>query len=116
MSRVFVVQQPLRWDEPSQNLVPKFDLTPARTHGEVVHLLGPKAAPWRPESVIKELQTKLQDFNDDDCLLLTGNPCLIGWAVAVAADINGGRVKLLQWSGKDGKYIPITADLYEDPL
>jgi hypothetical protein len=116
VSRVFVVQQPLRFDTNKNELVPKFDLTPAMEHGEIVHLVGPRAAPWRPASALMEMRDKLADFDpENDSLLLTGNPCLIGWAVALAADMSDtGLVRLLQWSGKDGKYLVITSRVYQD--
>jgi hypothetical protein len=44
-------------------------------------------------------------------LLLIGNPILIGCAVAIAARANAGRVKLLQWSGTDQRYVTVQVDL-----
>lgn len=110
MSRVFVVQNQHRWDRDRQRFLPKFDLTPAEEFGELTDLLSPTAAPFNPEPVLKELREKLADFGDDDYLLLVGNPVLIGFATAVAASANDGRVNLLQWSGKDRRYIAVEAD------
>ncbi len=112
-SRVFVVQRQLRWDEQSQGLVSKFDLEPATEHGELVFLLGSNASPFSPKKIIPELHTKLAEFSDHDHLLLIGNPCLIGWAVAIAADYNEGRVSLLQWSGKDHRYVTVRASVFD---
>lgn len=114
-SRVYVIQQQLRFDANKQRLVEKFDLEPARAHGEVHFLLSSNAAPFNSEPIIAELHDKLADFTQDDFLLLVGNPCIIGFAVAIAADkISLGQVKLLQWSGKDRRYIPVTATLFPD--
>lgn len=113
MSRVYVVQNQHRWSRQEQGFEPKFDLSPAEQFGELVYLLSPTAAPFRPEPVIQELKEKLRDFTSDDHLLLVGNPCLIGFAVAIAAQYNSGSVSLLQWSGKDGRYIQVTtSDLF----
>ena len=113
MSRVFVVQNQHRWDRDNEKFVPKFDLSPAGIHGELVYLLSPTAAPFRPAPVIEELRRKLEDFTSDDALLLVGNPVLIGLAVAVAADYNDGQVNLLQWSGKNRKYLKVeVSDLF----
>lgn len=109
MSRVFVVQNQHRWNRDKQRFEPKFDLTPAQEFGELVYLLSPTAAPFRPEPIIEELKEKLADFRPGDHLLLVGNPVLIGFAVAIAADANGGDVSLLQWSGKDQRYITVEA-------
>lgn len=109
MSRVFVVQNQHRWDRDKQRFEPKFNLAPAEEFGELVYLLSPTAAPFRPEPIIDELKEKLADFGPGDHLLLVGNPVLLGFAVAIAADANDGDVSLLQWSGKDQRYIAVDA-------
>lgn len=112
MSRVFVVQRQQRWDDRKQELVDRFDtLDLAKKHGEFIYLLSPKAGPFNPDSVIAELHEKLKDYSDDDYLLLIGNPCLIGWTVAIAAHYNGGVVNLLQWNGSQKDYIMIASQI-----
>ena len=110
MSRVFIVQNQHRWDTRVEAFVPKFDFTRAEKYGELVSLLSPTAAPFNPRSILDELRTKLRDYGDDDYLLLIGNPMLIGYTVAIAADINDGRVNLLQWSGSEKGYIAVHAE------
>lgn len=110
---VHVVQRQLRWDEGRKSLVPKFDLEPAAAFGPLNFLLSPSAAPFNSPPIIAELQAKLAGFSDEDFLLLVGNPCLIGMVVALAADANEGRVKMLQWSGRDTAYKVVSADIYK---
>lgn len=105
--RVFVVQKTMRWDAQKGELVPKFDLTPAERHGQIEYLLSPTASPFRPDALLGELHEKLSTITEDDCLLLVGNPVLIGMAVAIAVDYTDGDVRVLQWSGKSGEYLPI---------
>lgn len=105
--RVFIVQNQHRWDKGACAFLPKFDLSSAAKYGTPVHLLGPSAAPFRPGSVVQEMQEKLRDFCDNDYLLLIGNPVLIGIAFAIAADANEGTVRALQWNGREGCYIPV---------
>lgn len=105
--RVFVVQKTMRWDSTKGELVPKFDVSPAAEYGTVDYLLSPTASPFRPEALLGELHDKLKDFGPEDHLLLIGNPVLIGMAVAIAADYTDGEVKVLQWSGKARKYLPV---------
>lgn len=114
MGRVFVIQKQHRFDEARGELVPKFDLTSAEKYGEIVYLLSPTASPFHPDPIVAELQEKLDSFDDDDCLLLVGNPCLIGFGTAIAASVNEGRVRLLQWSGQQRAYIPVDAELYAE--
>ncbi len=109
MSRVFVVQNQHRWDRQLNKFVPKFDLSPAATFGELVYLLSPTAAPFSSDSVIEELQKKLASITKEDYILCVGNPILIQWVGAIAADFLGGRLRSLQWSGKHEQYIAVEA-------
>lgn len=110
---VYVVQDQRRYDRDTGQYVSKFDLSPAEEHGELRFLLTPTAAPFHPESIMPELWHGLRHYGDGDHLLLVGNPILIGWATAIAADANDGRVSLLQWSGKDRRYIPVSAQVFD---
>lgn len=112
--RVFVVQVTQTYSHSQNKLVPKFDLGPARAFGELVFLLSPSAAPFNAEPIIRELHEKLFDYDyKKDHLLLVGNPCLIGFAVTVAADKSDkGEVRLLQWSGSSHRYLSIEAALF----
>jgi hypothetical protein len=114
MSRVFVVQDQMHLDPASNILKPKFDMSSAARHGALITLLSPTARPFRPEYVIAELRQKLADFCDDDYLLLIGNPCLIGFCVAIAARANSGRVRVLQWDGRQRAYVVVEASLWPE--
>lgn len=117
MSRVFVVQRQQRKDETTGELVSKFDVTPAEEYGDIIDILSPSAAPFHPPAVLGQMHQVLKSFCDDDYLLLTGNPVLIGLAAAIAADYNGGAVNFLQWSGKEKRYLVIRAeDIFSDLL
>lgn len=111
MSRVFIVQQPLQRDRKTGELRKKFDTSPANMFGELIELLSPSAQPFTDPGIIEDLSTGLRDFADDDWLLCIGSPVLIGWATAIAAHHNGGRVQMLQWHGLDEEYIPVKANL-----
>lgn len=105
--RVFVVQNQHKWDDTHQRFVPKFDFSSAEAFGELVYLLSPTAAPFNSAPVIRELREKLREYRDGDYLLLVGNPALILAVGAVAASYNSGRVSVLQWSGKDHRYVSV---------
>lgn len=107
MSRVFVVQNQHRWDTTKRVFVPKYDIDDAYKFGEVIELLSPTAAPFNPPPILEELREKLQDFSDNDFILCIGNPLLLAWTYSIAADANNGRVRALQWSGKDHRYINV---------
>lgn len=108
---VYVVQKQMHLDREKQEYVERFNLEPAKEYGELRYLLSPTAAPFRPDSVLEDLEEGLKDFTDEDFLLLVGNPVLIGLASALAA-IKSGTVNFLQWSGKDQKYLCIRAEIF----
>ena len=58
-----------------------------------------------------KLKHELKDFNDNDYLLLMGDPAIIALAGAVASDINGGKFKVLKWDRDEKKYYDIEIDL-----
>ena len=105
-----MVQMPLQASH-GGDLTPRYDVSPAAMFGDIEYLLGPRAAPWNLKPVIDELEQKLVDFNDDDYLLCMGNPVLMCVAASIALLSNDGRAKMLQWSGKDRKYIEVEVDL-----
>jgi hypothetical protein len=63
--------------------------------------------------VTNTLKSKLDKFNDNDYLLLIGDPVAIGIAVAIAAHWNRGKVKLLKWDKQDKMYYPVSIDIYQ---
>ena len=113
MSRVFVVQMPHQLSPRKNRLVPKFPhlVEQAEHWGEVIFLLTPTASPFNSQPIIRELHTKLWNFSDEDYLVLVGSPWLIGLTTAIAALHNQGRVKGLQWSGRDNQYKEVSADV-----
>lgn len=107
---VYVVQDHTKYDPSTGTMVPKFDLSGASDWGDLHFLLSPNHRPTQPIVTIEKLRKKLRNFCDRDLLLLTGNPCFIGWATAVAADINEGRVRFLQWSSHKKKYYELQGE------
>lgn len=109
---VFVVQNQMRKNRETGKLEPRFPtIYKAETFGKLDYLLESSAHPFQTKKVVAQLHRKLETFCDDDYLLLTGNPSLIGASVAIASFYNDEKVTLLQWSGVDGKYNPIKMDL-----
>lgn len=110
---VFVVQKQMRFDEKTGELVPRFrTLNRAERFGEIEYLLSPSAHPFNASAIIGDLHEKLKSFDDEDYLLLIGNPALIGAATAVAAYYNDGILKFLQWSGQQNDYIKISMRIF----
>ena len=58
-----------------------------------------------------KLQQELKNFNDNDYLLLIGDPAIIGLCCAIAADVNNGKFKVLKWDRNDKRYYDLEIDL-----
>lgn len=113
MSKVYVVQEQLRFDPETARNVPRFPtIEKASVFGEIVFILEPNAHPFNQPSCIATLHRFLSDFNDNDFLILVGNPILLGMATSIAASYNSGRVKFLQWSPKGDRYIVIASEMF----
>jgi hypothetical protein len=110
---VYVVQEQDRVDPSSGRFVPKYDVSAASEYGELRFLLGPRAAPFNSAPIVAELRARLRFFRPGDYLLLLGNPCFIGWATAIAVERTGGAIQLLQWSGKEQRYLAIKSNIRE---
>jgi hypothetical protein len=111
MPTVYVVQEPLRRDSSTGDLVRYIDLTPAREYGDIETLLPPGRLMLSPEPTVERLRDGLIHFTDDDFLLPVGDQVAIAAASAVAANINGGRFKVLKWDRQARAYLKIQVDI-----
>ena len=68
---------------------------------------------FSPGPLIFKLRQGLKDFKEEDHLLLTGDPALIGVACSIVSDITNGKYNLLKWDKQERKYYPISINLYE---
>ena len=62
---------------------------------------------------IETSENNLKDFKQDDYLLLTGDPAIIGVACSIVSDITNGKYNLLKWDKQERKYYSIEINLYE---
>ena len=58
-----------------------------------------------------KLKQELKDFNDNDYLLLIGDPAIIAAAGAIVSENNNGRFKVLKWDRDEKMYYDIEIDL-----
>lgn len=117
-ARVYVVQQPMRYDGEQGCFVPKFPemLEAAKRYGDIVLLTPTGSGGVDVKTLLPDMQNLLADFSRSDYLLLAGAPVLMAWAAAIAAGKTGGDLAVLIWPSNShpaaGNYIHLRANLY----
>ena len=95
---VYVVQEP----DSSKNILSASDfgvlefILPAREN-----------MMFSPIPTITRIKKALKEFNDEDFLLLIGDPAAIGVAVHIALQNNRQKARLLQWDKREYRYYPV---------
>lgn len=97
MSKVFVVQEN-----------PRMDYSPAEAHGEVVFMTAeefkPMANSLRNKVILEDVQRHMDKFDpENDLLILTGNPMVMGYAFHQAMK-KSNSINCLQWDRIHGEY------------
>ncbi len=105
--RVFIVQE-----SPGKNLIP------AKQFGDFELLMENcfyqigLETKEQNKGIVKKFYERLRSYNDNDFILPIGDIALIALACTIAADINGGRYKMLKWDRQNTCYYPISIDIY----
>ena len=90
---VYCIQEPPGTAEGN----PRYNVMKALSFGEVKFLFTERAQlVYSAGSLIHKLRKKLDKFNDEDFLLLVGDPAIIAVASVVASESNNGKFKLLR--------------------
>ena len=93
---------------------PKINIVGASSYGQLKFLLPEFSQMiFSPGPLIYKLRQGLKNFTENDHLLLTGDPALIGVACSIVSDITNGKYNLLKWDKQERKYYPIEINLYE---
>ena len=98
----------------TQSGSPKINIMGASKYGEFKFLL-PEFSQiiFSPGPLIFKLRKALRDFKEEDYLLMTGDPSIIGVACSIVSDITNGKYQLLKWDKQERKYYPIKINLHE---
>ena len=92
--------------------MPYKDILSAEKYGKLKPIVEPGLNIYfSPAPIVSKMRQVLKNFNDDDYLLLIGDPSIIGVACSVASDINMGRYKVLKWDRRREKYYPLEFDI-----
>lgn len=108
-SRVFITNEPVERAE-GGGMKSKFNLAPAAEFGDLEVLIPAGGNLISSVPTVRLLRDKLRSFNDDDYLLPVGDPAAMLAAGAIAAEFNGGRIKLLRWDRQNQRYAVVQID------
>ena len=75
--------------------------------------VGPDSQIFSSSPFVFKMQKNLRDFREQDYVLLTGDPAVIGISCAIVSDNTNGKFNLLKWDRREAKYYPINFDLYQ---
>ena len=93
---------------------PKYNIMGALKYGKLKVLLKENTQiVLSPGPIVFELRRLLKNYTSKDYLLLSGDPSVIGIAVAIVSDINSGKFNLLKWDRQEKVYYPLEINLYE---
>ena len=93
---------------------PKINILGAAEYGTFKFLLPELSQMiFSPGPLIFKLRKGLKDYTNEDFLLLTGDPAIIGVACSIVSDITSGKFNLLKWDKQERKYYPIHINLFE---
>lgn len=77
----------------------------ATNFGDLEFLLPPQTnLMFSTEKTLNTIKSGLDEFTEDDYLLLIGDPAAIGICVHFALQNNRGRAKLLKWDNREHQY------------
>lgn len=104
MPKVFVTQQNMVRNADG-SLSPKFNTSPAKEYGDLVHIFGPGHIEYIPEVVCDAIneQLDLHHFNPETDYLLTTGKVELGVQAAILMMGRGG-CRALSWDGMYKRY------------
>ena len=110
MSKVYLIQE----IPGTAKGEPKYNILGAQKYGEIKTIL-PEFSQMilSPGPLIHKLRTLLKDYTEEDYLLLSGDPAIIGVVCSVVADITNGKYKLLKWDRQEKTYYPIEINIHQ---
>ena len=93
---------------------PKINIMSASKYGKFKFLL-PEFSQiiFSPGPLIFKLRNLLKNYKQEDYLLLTGDPAIIGVACSIVSQLTNGKYNLLKWDKQERQYYPITINLNE---
>lgn len=111
MTKVYVPQQPSRFDSATRLWIPTINLDSAKAFGEVLVMLPPNANRLHTAPLVAALKEQMAECTAEDYIVAVGDPSLIAAAACIAARKTGGLLRMLKWDRMSSTYIPVEIQL-----
>ncbi len=112
MPKVYLVQQPSRYDQEKGRRVNIHDISSASIFGDITAPMFPhNGVSYLTQHDVHEVRRLLKDYSDEDCILCIGDPAAIGLSLALASEINRGKFNVLRWDRTRREYIKLSFDI-----
>jgi hypothetical protein len=103
--RVFIPQEPHKWDAMTGTQVPLYNFGPALRYGTLVVCLPPNVSFQMTSPVATALLEKMRDFRETDYLIAVGSPLVILLSGHIALTKTGGKLNLLTFDRRENEYL-----------
>lgn len=106
MKTCFAPSVPTRYDPITKSRASSIDMRPVMAFGNLRVLLSHSAqvGPEAIDTAIDEIERGLLDYRAGDYIVAVGDPVLIGAAMAIAAGLTDGPIRVLRWSRATNNY------------
>lgn len=126
MPRVFLINEPLRKDDATGELIRFLPIERAADHGEIVRLTPDGSPPGNLAPWLRMIDDGLRAWEDGDYIVLVGDQGLLAYASSVigahiadrlaATDGEiGGTLRALKWSRHKSAYEPVSLGFSLEP-
>lgn len=108
MPKVFIPQVKSQRDPGTGLWIPMLDLRPAEKFGELVVMLPPGASQMHTAPLIQVIKERMANVTNEDYILASGDPSLIGAASAIMVR-KTGVLRMLKWDRNCKDYFAVEA-------
>lgn len=105
-NKVFIPQQPSKWDGKLRMRVPTVELSAATAYGDLVPMFPPGLSPVMAVPIVAAAREQMRKMQPDDYIMPVGHPALIAIVCGLALNMHR-RIRLLVWHSDTRSYTPI---------
>jgi len=102
---VYIPQEPTRWDATIGAALPMYDFNSAKEYGTLRVCLPSNVSIHMTSPIVTALKETMKHITSNDYLVAVGSPVMIAISAHIALTRTGGKLNLLTFDRRDGKYV-----------